>query len=158
MVMGWQATAEFGQLTMQEDNHTNKRLHQALRPYPLKEGHTKAEGKDGSADVMCGCVGEAEDAQSFKVTHLRSLPSGPLSLAKAQHAAHSPVWPQSPPPRNASPDCFTLQKYRFGLRSWPICEFLKEAFLDAFHSPWSFTLLHCAPPRPERDDQTDSRF
>lgn len=39
--MGWQATANFGQLMTQEDNHTNKRPN----PQSLQEGQEKAAAK-----------------------------------------------------------------------------------------------------------------
>ena len=44
--MSWHVTADFGQLTTQKDNHTNKRSNtERPNPQSLKEGHKKAAAK-----------------------------------------------------------------------------------------------------------------
>lgn len=44
--MGWHATADFGQLSTQKGNHTNKRSNtETPIPQSLKEGHKKAAAK-----------------------------------------------------------------------------------------------------------------
>lgn len=74
-VVGWQVTAESGQLMTQEDNHTNKRLNtERSNPQSLKEGHKKV-GANGHG-CLPGRKQQWNNMGPKQSHHLGILPPG----------------------------------------------------------------------------------